>query len=154
MASWINLLNCIYPVGSIYCSVASTSPASIIGGTWTAIEEGACLGAAGSSFTANNYNGTYKPTAAQVPTHTHGTGINGMQYYIVRTLSSGTSGRRYFNTASGGKQVIISMDIDQSDYDDYGLESATGINYTGNNENAGEAYYPYQYGVYMWVRTA
>ena len=70
------------------------------------------------------------------------------------SLSSGTSGRRYFNTASGGKQVIISMDIDQSDYDDYGLESATGINYTGNNENAGEAYYPYQYGVYMWVRTA
>lgn len=34
MASWISLLDVIYPVGSVYMSFNSTSPASFIGGTW------------------------------------------------------------------------------------------------------------------------
>ena len=152
MASWISLLDIVYPVGSIYCSVSSTSPASIVGGTWSAIAAGACLGAAGTGFTSNNYNGTYQPTAAQVPVHTHGTGIHGMQYYIIRNLSSDSTARKYFSTASGGKEVMISANSAASDYG--GIEDMTGINYTGNNENAGDAYYPYQYSVYMWVRTA
>lgn len=35
--AWINLLDIIYPVGSVYISVNNTSPASIVGGTWTAL---------------------------------------------------------------------------------------------------------------------
>lgn len=33
--AWMNLLSVIYPVGSIYWSYNATSPASIIGGTWS-----------------------------------------------------------------------------------------------------------------------
>lgn len=35
MASWISLLDIVYPVGSFYMSTSSVSPASIVGGTWT-----------------------------------------------------------------------------------------------------------------------
>ena len=35
--AWINLLECVYPVGSVYFSTINTSPASTIGGTWTQI---------------------------------------------------------------------------------------------------------------------
>ena len=37
------LLNKIYPIGSIYISVNQTSPASFIGGTWEALSEGFTL---------------------------------------------------------------------------------------------------------------
>lgn len=36
--SYINLLDIIYPIGSIYMSFESISPSEIIGGNWTAIE--------------------------------------------------------------------------------------------------------------------
>ena len=36
-SSWNTLLNLIYPVGSLYFSYTSTSPASRFGGSWSAI---------------------------------------------------------------------------------------------------------------------
>ena len=44
-----NLINLIYPVGSIYMSVNNVSPASFLGGTWEAISTGRTLfGVSGS----------------------------------------------------------------------------------------------------------
>lgn len=39
MSSFVNLLDIVYPVGSIYVSMNSESPASTIGGTWTQITD-------------------------------------------------------------------------------------------------------------------
>ena len=36
-SSWVNLLNLIYPVGTIYMSDKETSPATLFGGTWAPI---------------------------------------------------------------------------------------------------------------------
>lgn len=36
---FINLLDLIYPIGSIYYSYSSTSPATIFGGTWVQIKD-------------------------------------------------------------------------------------------------------------------
>lgn len=64
-----------YPVGSIYMSVNSTSPATLFGGTWVQIED-AFLLAAGSSYSAGSTGGAASVTltAAQsgVPAHSHG----------------------------------------------------------------------------------
>lgn len=38
MSNFVNLLDIIYPVGSIYQSMSATSPADLIGGTWTKIK--------------------------------------------------------------------------------------------------------------------
>lgn len=58
MATWVNLLDVIYPAGSVYLSRNATSPASLIGGTWTQIK-GAVLAAAGSNgFATNTYGGS------------------------------------------------------------------------------------------------
>lgn len=37
MANWVNLLDIIYPIGSVYITSTTTSPASLVGGTWTQI---------------------------------------------------------------------------------------------------------------------
>jgi hypothetical protein len=37
MSNFVNLLDIVYPVGSIYISMNAESPASTVGGTWTQI---------------------------------------------------------------------------------------------------------------------
>lgn len=61
-----------YPVGSIYMSVNSTSPATLFGGTWTRIQNRFLL-AAGSSYAANTTGGeaTHKLTVSEIPSHNH-----------------------------------------------------------------------------------
>ena len=70
-----NLINLIYPVGSIYMSVNNVSPASFLGGTWEAIKDRFLL-AAGSSYSAGSTGGaaTVILTENEIPSHTHSRG--------------------------------------------------------------------------------
>lgn len=68
----------IYPVGSVYISVSSTSPASLFGGTWERIKDTFLL-AAGDSYTAGSTGGetTHTLTVEEMPSHSHATNILG-----------------------------------------------------------------------------
>ena len=68
-----DLLNRVYPVGSIYMSTVNVSPASFLGGTWQAIEQGRMLMAAGSSWQAGTTGGAayHTLTVAEMPAHDH-----------------------------------------------------------------------------------
>ena len=68
-----DLLNKVYPVGSIYMSVVNISPASFLGGTWQAIEQGRMLMAAGSSWQAGATGGAayHALTVQEMPAHDH-----------------------------------------------------------------------------------
>ena len=68
-----DLLNRVYPVGSIYMSAVNVSPASFFGGTWQAIEQGRMLMAAGSSWQAGTTGGNayHTLTIAELPAHNH-----------------------------------------------------------------------------------
>lgn len=57
-ASLSQAFNAIYPVGSIYMSYSSTSPATLFGGTWTQIQNGALVGY-GSSYSGYDLGVTY-----------------------------------------------------------------------------------------------
>lgn len=69
MSNFVNLLDIIYPVGSLYFSTSSTSPASSVGGTWTQIKD-ANIAATGDKF-AKEYIGSYKINKKQIPHHAH-----------------------------------------------------------------------------------
>lgn len=62
----------LYPVGSLFLSTSSTSPASIFGGTWEQIKDRFLL-AAGSTYSAGSTGGsaTHKLTVNEMPSHTH-----------------------------------------------------------------------------------
>ena len=73
-----NLLNNVYPVGAIYISTSSTSPASLFGGTWTQLKDRMLMGA-GDSYAVNATGGaeTHTHTSAAhthtIAGHTHST---------------------------------------------------------------------------------
>ena len=62
----------VYPVGSIYMSVNSTSPATLFGGTWERLQDRFLL-AAGSAYSAGSTGGASAVTltADQIPSHSH-----------------------------------------------------------------------------------
>jgi len=92
------LLDKTYPVGSIYMSVNSTSPASLFGGTWERLKDRFLLGA-GNTYTGGNTGGsaTHTLTEAQLPKVT-GT--------ILSSFDGGVEG--VFNSATGAFSVSSS----------------------------------------------
>jgi len=79
MAKIDNIANYIYPVGSIYMSANSTSPASLFGGEWEQIKDRFLLGV-GDTFVNTNVTGgeiVHSLSMAEMPRHAHG-----LSYYI------------------------------------------------------------------------
>ena len=61
-----------FPIGSIYLSVNSTSPASLFGGTWEKIKDKFLL-ASGDTYTngATGGEATHTLTVEEMPSHSH-----------------------------------------------------------------------------------
>lgn len=138
----LDILNMVYPVGSIYMSVNSTSPATLFGGTWVAIAEGRTLVGVGTgtdingdtmTWTAEAEGGEYLHTLTvnEMPSHNHGIGLNSGG-------SSAGSGLNYLYTPNG--------------YRTYGDSGAEMILKTGGGQ-AHNNIQPF-FAVYMWKRTA
>lgn len=72
-----SLIDLIYPVGSIYMSVNSTSPSTLFGGEWERLEDRFLLGAS-DTYTAGSEGGeaTHKLTVNELPSHNHGVRVN------------------------------------------------------------------------------
>lgn len=67
-----DLLDLVYPVGSIYLSVNSTSPSTLFGGTWEQIKDTFLLGS-GDDYTLGDTGGeaTHTLTVDEMPSHNH-----------------------------------------------------------------------------------
>lgn len=72
MANWINLLDVIYPIGSLYFSTKSASPSSSIGGAWNQIKDKTLVGC-GENFAAGSIGGEIEHTLTidEMPRHNH-----------------------------------------------------------------------------------
>lgn len=130
------VLNIVYPIGSIYESTVNTSPSSFIGGTWTAYGAGVVLiGAgtnAGTTYHAGSTGGMREVTLTvpQMPSHKHG--------FLIYSPSE----------ASGGNSRRLNADI----------VSPVGVisDYYCDNAGGGSAHenmQPYTV-VYRWRRIA
>lgn len=87
-----NLLDYIYPVGSVYISYSHVSPASLFGGTWVRIEN-AFLWGVDSKGTIGQTGGekTHTLTVDELPSHTHGS--------VYSQHANGTKDKAWYNTA-------------------------------------------------------
>jgi hypothetical protein len=141
IVSWVNLLDIVYPIGAIYFSRDSISPASIIGGSWTQIQ-GAVLGAVGESI-SNGYGGDKTISIDQMPKHKHSVKWSSdPDDEKAVEFNSQDYPSRHFNAGDIKRwtsEVKISMSSE-------GLVVLP----TGG----GQEYFPYYFGVYIWYRTA
>ena len=169
------ILNMIYPVGSIYMSVNNVSPATFIGGTWTALTDRVLIGA-GSSYSVNATGGATSHTHTSAA-HTHTTAghtltVNEMPSHVhpglywynpgdmsyVITLNNGTYGYHLSwngaggSTTAGGGRNEVGI---HTGYQGGGASHShgnTGSTTPGNTGSSSNL--PPYLAVYMWKRTA
>lgn len=66
--AYVNLGQVVYPIGAIYASGSSTSPASLFGGSWTQITNAALRGATSVGYTGSD---SHTLSTNEMPSHRH-----------------------------------------------------------------------------------
>lgn len=102
-----SMIGKLYPVGAVYISTVSTSPASLFGGTWEMINEKFLL-AGSSNYPYGSKGGaaTHKLTVNEMPSHSHS--FNGYSdsapegYGEYRVEYGGEGSDLYINNTGGG----------------------------------------------------
>lgn len=128
MSNFVNLLDIIYPVHSMYITTSTVSPATSIGGTWTQITNGACIAAYKDT---SGYTGSKTISISQMPRHNHP---------LVNNLGCGweansrTGDRLYYGKYNAGRIL--------REFGDSALQGE------------GKDYIPYSYACKVYVRTA
>lgn len=150
-----DVINIMYPVGSIYMSVNSVNPSTLFGGTWEKIED-RFLVATGTTFNLGQSGGSkdavvVSHTHTQVEhTHSYPTGDSNKPYYKLWGTKSGStepgaqvsgSGKYYAATSNNDYRWLIEMTSEQPAINKYGVD--------GTDKNL-----PPYLAVNMWKRTA
>ena len=130
----------IYPVGSIYISANSTSPAELFGGTWERIKDVFLL-AAGDTHAAGSTGGEeqHKLTISELPPHSHAVAPLGAK--------GGTNGNLVINDKYGAMSGADTLNLSGGNAFYARNTSIVGERQAHNNM-------PPYLTVYMWQRTA
>lgn len=123
-STWYKI--CPFPVGFIYLSQNSTSPATTFGGTWAALNEDRFLRPSNAWTTG----GSKKISVDQMPSHTHRYG----NYFSI-----------VYDWTNVDPIYVVASGVDLGYEDHY-----TGLQSTGG----GKDYWPYYRDCYAWYRTA
>lgn len=131
--AFVNLGQVVYPIGSIYMTTNSISPANIFGGSWSQISGNVCL-MAGSSV---GNVGSRKITINQMPKHRH----------------------EICTSRGGNKRALADWQTNAGEGNIWWIGcSDTNLNspnrYQAWDNGGGEDYTPYSYSCYVWRRTS
>ena len=134
--TFADMLNLIYPIGSIYMSVKSDSPETLFGGTWEQIQ-GRFLLSASDDYESGTEGGYAEVTLTeeQMPSHSH----NGIFY----TTTGGTTKTIGLNSGSNGYKLSYETNGGNNTSEIFTADSGSGKAH--NNMP------PYLV-VYMWKR--
>lgn len=76
--AFVNLLEVTHPIGSLWFSTVNTSPASIVGGTWMAIDSAAIRSGSEVGYIGSD---THTLTIDEMPSHEHKTTVDESRGY-------------------------------------------------------------------------
>lgn len=135
LKSWLGVTN-PYPVGSIYMSTSSTSPASLFGGTWESIASERVLMGVSSSHGAGS---------------TVSAGLPNISGAVLDTWhGGGPSGSGALSVAVNGRSAVSHGDDGTFTWGNFYFNAASYNSIYGNASTV----QPAAYYVYMWRRTA
>lgn len=151
-----NVVNVIYPVGSIYISVNSTNPSSLFGGTWVAFATGRTL--VGVDTTDADFNAVEKTggekthvlTTNEMPSHTH------IQNAHSHSDILDNDGYRVTYATGNTASYRVLNQVQQGNASGSWKMQTSNTAATNQNTGGGQAHnnlQPYVT-VYMWKRTA
>lgn len=151
---WSALLDKIYPVGCIYQSTSSTSPAELFGGTWEQIKDRFIL-AAGDTYAAGSAGGSvthqhvytvhYNAKYGMLVNAEEKWALSSMLYNESNQLSMNPSMKTFFD----GNSVTINQNITSASTES---NRTTSYNATGSTSYQSNLP-PYQV-FYVWQRVA
>ena len=150
MANFVNLMDIIYPVGSIYITTNATSPADFIGGTWSKIEN--CLLAAnGITYGENSYAGNDKIAVVALPNHQHKVAA-----YNPSQQLWNAAGFWLTNAAGGANWPLLSQGPDTTSSNGWELWASDlwRVDENGRPVDSQQEHIQYHYSFYVWKRTA
>lgn len=145
------IVDLIYPVGSIYMSINATSPATLFGGKWERIQDRFLL-AAGKTYSAGSMDGeaTHTLKEAELPNHRHtfttdsaGSHDHRAGYKRKDAYGKGTLDGQHWSNYNAGEVRTTS----EGAHTHSGTTDGTGGTQPHNNM-------PPYLTVYMWKRTA
>ena len=143
-----NIINLVYPVGSIYMSVNNVSPATFLGGTWTQIKDKFLL-SAGDSYAAGSTGGA--------ASHTHEYGIQFGGYYRDIAMESNTHAGVLQHGKSGvpvPATSVGSFEAPINDSSTTAIKTVSMGHYASVADTSITSNMPPYLTVYMWQRTA
>ena len=134
--AFINIMDIVYPIGTAYMSTTSTSPATLFGGTWSEVKNALLSTIGYGGATAGQYSGNNTMTEKQMPAHEHDIKRRRINSYDDDVDFQNS------NVGAGSGWFILSGAIN------------SGIRAYATSTGGGEPFYPYNYSLYCWVRTA
>jgi hypothetical protein len=156
-----NMIDKIYPVGSIYLGVNSINPTELFGGEWEQIEDKFLL-AAGTNHASGETGGeeTHTLSESEMPSHKHDVAVPNSgscetdtdthNHYFGRSLSAASGSARHYPDGSANNTVNTNSDTHSHTVPDHShsvSESDKGSSQAHNNM-------PPYLSVFMWKRTA
>lgn len=137
-----------HPVGSIYCTVDSTSPADLFGGTWEEISSGRVLQGADSSHAAGT---TAEAGLPNIVGNIGGFDVWGYGTVSLRGFSGAFYGSNKFTvTNSFSSSDMSGGNPNSSEYDTLRFDASRSSSIYGNSTTV----QPPAYFVHIWKRTA
>lgn len=173
MPNFVNLLDIVYPVGSMYFSITDISPANSVGGTWEQIQN-AVLAASGNSYSGavNTYNGEKHILYYQMPFHSHQTNIEGVnasnRNYSMNAIAktayawtknvNGTANEANLFNQLNSELNSSNKNLNSSNYQlpktYYNIIEDTPATSLIRPAGGGQDYIPYHYSINVWKRIA
>lgn len=141
--AFVNLLSVIYPVGSVYLSINSTSPASVIGGTWKQITDNMLRITTSAADTTGGSNN-----------HVHSLSKNG---YALIDVLSGVSAPEWINVGSVTSNIAFTATAAKHAFQTLAHATSSETAWHGtalSGKTDSSTTLPSYYTVHCWVRTA
>ncbi len=103
-----NIVDLIYPIGSIYLTLNQTNPTILFGGEWEQIKDKFLIGAGDSHNLGNNYGSNTKNlshthavqdhtlTISEMPAHGHNVTDNNRGFWLATGTTQGDTGGRIY----------------------------------------------------------
>ncbi len=151
-SSSVNVLDNIYPVGSIYMSVLSTNPETFFGGSWEQIQDRFLLGC-GVTYTngASGGSAIHTLNVDEIPAHTHNIQSSGGHIHLAYFKEHRVPTQYYSGTNDYARKADAS-------YDTAGQLTISNGEHTHIPDNVGGGLphnnMPPYLAVYIWKRIA